>query len=123
MRRKGGEGGIWVEEAYGKGVSFFERVLLDLWRGVWVDSQEGLVHGAPVCWGFWAWGPGYPYDILELGSCPRWQGGNKVWVELVSALGNNKAAGWTTGSTEKLASRRGKIVLFCYKKFIIHWSI
>jgi hypothetical protein len=20
------------------------------------------------CWGFWAWGPGYPYDILELGS-------------------------------------------------------
>ena len=20
------------------------------------------------CWRFWAWGPGYPYDILELGS-------------------------------------------------------
>jgi hypothetical protein len=20
------------------------------------------------CWGFWAWGPGSPYDILELGS-------------------------------------------------------
>ena len=24
--------------------------------------------GAPVCWGFWARGPGYPYGILELGS-------------------------------------------------------
>jgi hypothetical protein len=31
--------------------------------------------GALVCWRFWAWGPGYPYDILELGSCPSWQGG------------------------------------------------
>jgi hypothetical protein len=78
-------------------------------------SREGSVRGAPVCWGFWARGPGYPYGILELGSCPSWQGGNKVWAELVSALGNNKAAGWTTGSTEKLASGRGKIVLFCYE--------
>ena len=31
--------------------------------------------GALVCWRFWARGPGYPYDILELGSCPSWQGG------------------------------------------------
>jgi hypothetical protein len=46
-------------------------------------SREGLVQGAPVCWGFWARGPGYPYGILELGSCPSWQGGNTVWAELV----------------------------------------
>jgi hypothetical protein len=44
----------------------------------------GLVNqkqGAPVCWGFWARGPGYPYGILELGSgqaAPSWQGGNTV---------------------------------------------
>jgi hypothetical protein len=30
-------------------------------------SREGSVQ-APVCWRFWARGPGYPYDILELGS-------------------------------------------------------
>jgi hypothetical protein len=30
-------------------------------------SREGSVRGAPVCWGFWARGPGYPYGILELG--------------------------------------------------------
>jgi hypothetical protein len=36
--------------------------------------------GAPVCWRFWARGPGYPYDILELGSCPSWQGGTRFWA-------------------------------------------
>jgi hypothetical protein len=36
------------------------------------SRREGLVQGAPVCWGFWARGPGYPYGILELGSCPSW---------------------------------------------------
>jgi hypothetical protein len=41
-----------------------------------VSSVVGRIStGAPVCWGFWARGPGYPYDILELGSCPSWQGG------------------------------------------------
>jgi hypothetical protein len=49
-------------------------------------SREGLVQGASVCWRFWARGPGYPYGILELGSCPSWQGGNTVWAELVVAL-------------------------------------
>jgi hypothetical protein len=48
---------------------FFWRVLLDLL----VESLssvvgEGSLRGAPVCWGFWARGPGYPYGILELGS-------------------------------------------------------
>jgi hypothetical protein len=95
------------------------RVLLDLQGSLEFCSREGSVQGAPVCWGFWARGPGYPYGILELGSCPSWQGGNKVWAELVSALGNNKAAGWTTGSTEKLASGRGKIVLFCYEIIMV----
>jgi hypothetical protein len=31
-------------------------------------SRGGSLRGAPVCWGFWARGPGYPYGILELGS-------------------------------------------------------
>jgi hypothetical protein len=53
-------------------------------------SREGLVQGAPVCWGFWARGPGYPYGILELGSCPSWQGGNTVWAELVTAFSNEQ---------------------------------
>jgi hypothetical protein len=48
--------------------------LLDLQRGVEFWSRIGSVQ-APVCWRFWARGPGYPYDILELGSCPSWQGG------------------------------------------------
>jgi hypothetical protein len=43
-------------------------------RRVEFCSREGSVQ-APVCWRFWARGPGYPYDILELGSCPSWQGG------------------------------------------------
>jgi hypothetical protein len=55
-------------------------------------SREGLVQGAPVCWGFWARGPGYPYGILELGSCPSWQGGNTVWAELVRGFKLGKAA-------------------------------
>jgi hypothetical protein len=36
-------------------------------RGVEFWSQIGSVQ-APVCWRFWARGPRYPYDILELGS-------------------------------------------------------
>ena len=40
-------------------------------RRVEFYSREGSVQ-APVCWRFWAWGPGYPYDILELGNCPSW---------------------------------------------------
>ena len=36
-------------------------------RRVEFCSQEGSVQ-APVCRRFWAWGPGYPYDILKLGS-------------------------------------------------------
>jgi hypothetical protein len=22
-------------------------------------NREGSIQGAPVCWGFWAWGPGF----------------------------------------------------------------
>jgi hypothetical protein len=61
------------------GIFIWGRVLLDLHRGEFeFCSREGLVQGAPVCWRFWARGPGYPYGILELGSCPSWQGGNSV---------------------------------------------
>ena len=55
-------------------------------------SREGLVQGAPVCWRFWARGPGYPYGILELGSYPSWQGGKSVWAELVRGFKLGKAA-------------------------------
>jgi hypothetical protein len=85
-RRKGSvKEGYEGEEAYGRRALFF-RVLLDLL----VESlssvvREGSLRGAPVCWGFWAWGPGYPYGVLELGICPSWQGGNMVWAELISA--------------------------------------
>jgi hypothetical protein len=73
---------------------------LDLRRGVEFCSREGLVQGAPVCWGFWARGPGYPYGILELGSCPSWQGGNTVWAELVRGFKLGKAAGRSTRQAE-----------------------
>ena len=76
-----------VKEGYGGGgglrraLSFDGRfwgwifgALLDLQRGVEFWSGIGSVQ-APVCWRFWARGLGYPYDILELGSCPSWQGG------------------------------------------------
>ena len=67
-RRLRKEGGIIMLRDF-----FIGRVLLDLHRGEFeFCSREGLVQGAPVCWGFWAWGLGYPYGILELGSCPSW---------------------------------------------------
>jgi hypothetical protein len=56
-------------------------------------ESGGLVQGAPVCWGFWARGPGYPYDILELGSCPSWQGGTSFGQCLHSSVVVNKASG------------------------------
>jgi hypothetical protein len=61
------------KEVYGRG-SFYGRWGIDFWgslglagRRVEFCSQEGSVQ-APGCWRFWARGPGYPYDILELGS-------------------------------------------------------
>jgi hypothetical protein len=33
-----------------------------------VKFWSGIVSVHRGCWGFWARGPGYPYDILELGS-------------------------------------------------------
>jgi hypothetical protein len=48
--------------------------------------------GALVCWRFWARGPGYPYDILELGSCPSWQGGTRFGQCLHSSATVNKAS-------------------------------
>lgn len=74
-------------------------------------SRGGLVQGAPVCWRFWAQGPGYPYGILELGSCPSWQGGNTVWAELVRGFKLGKAAaGRLTRQAESggLASDQGR---------------
>jgi hypothetical protein len=63
---------------FGGGRKHFEEEDIFLWEifcgdlwceefGFWgflVNQKQG----APVCWGFWARGPGYPYGILELGS-------------------------------------------------------
>jgi len=52
----------------GGGISMaYSSVAYCLVGGVWfwgflVNQKQG----APVCWGFWARGRGYPYDILEL---------------------------------------------------------
>ena len=69
----GGEGGLRGDYSMGDG-GWILRALLDLQRGVEFWSRIGSVQ-ALVCWRFWERGPGYPYDILELGSCPSWQGG------------------------------------------------
>jgi hypothetical protein len=107
------------------GLSFyggFGRVLLDLHRGVEFCSREGLVQGAPVCWGFWARGPGYPYGILELGSCPSWQGGNSVlgrvgpWIQ--AGQGSSRKVNKTSGKRRvSIRPRYFKlcICLFCYE--------
>jgi hypothetical protein len=102
-----GGGGLRKEGDY------FWRVLLDLL----VESLSSVVGkdhygGAPVCWGFWARGPGYPYGILELGSCPSWQGGNTVWAELISikhqaGQGSSRKVNKTSGS---LASDQGILI-------------
>jgi hypothetical protein len=93
------------------GGSFFWRVLLDLHRGVEFCSREGLVQGAPVCWGFWAWGSGYPYGILELGSCPSWMGWkhglDRVGLWLQAGQGNNRKVNKTSG---RLASDQGILI-------------
>jgi hypothetical protein len=78
---KEGYGG---EEVYEGALSFYGRFWGDFFLGGGslgfaerrVEFWSGRIStGAPVCWRFWARGPGYPYDILELGSCPSWQGG------------------------------------------------
>jgi hypothetical protein len=65
-------------------------------RRVEFCSRIGSVQ-ALVCWRFWARGPGYPYDILELGSCPSWQGGTRFWAVFTQfnsgQLGKWKAEG------------------------------
>ena len=66
-----------------EGGIIFGGFFLDFLTGVEFRNREGLVQGEPVCWRFWARGLGYPYGILELGSCPSWQGRNTVWAELV----------------------------------------
>jgi hypothetical protein len=85
-----------------RGILFFLEVFS--WiaqRRVEFCSREGLVQGAPVCWGFWARGPGYPYGILELGSCPSWQGGYSVlgrvgpWIQ--AGQGSSRKVNKTNG--------------------------
>jgi hypothetical protein len=66
VRWEGYEG----EEALWKEIIIFQGSLGFAGSEFEFYSQEGSLRGAPVCWGFWAWGPGYPYGILELGSCP-----------------------------------------------------
>jgi hypothetical protein len=60
------------EEEVEEGIIIWTGYFLEgLWnfaeRGVEFWTRIGSVQ-APVCWRFWARGPGYPYDILELGS-------------------------------------------------------
>jgi hypothetical protein len=63
--KEGYEGRRLTEEL----LFFFWGVLLDLLvLSLSSVVGEGSLRGAPVCWGFWARGPGYPYGILELGS-------------------------------------------------------
>jgi hypothetical protein len=64
------DGRFWGDGFLGGG-----GALLDLQRGELSSGVGRFSTGALVCWRFWARGPGYPYDILELGSCPSWQGG------------------------------------------------
>jgi hypothetical protein len=59
------------KEVYGR--SFYGRWGIDF-EGSWI-LQRGVEFWSGIvsvrhwgCWRFWAWGPGYPYDILELGS-------------------------------------------------------
>jgi hypothetical protein len=80
--RRVGEGGYDGEESYGRGDHYFSLGRKNYWRGedcmsdcliflVWEFDFGGFWNqkqGALGCWGFWAWGPGYPYGILELGS-------------------------------------------------------
>jgi hypothetical protein len=73
MRGEVGEGGIWRGRRFTKRIILREigglifGGLLDLQRGV--EFWSGIVSvQARGCWRFWARGPGYPYDILELGS-------------------------------------------------------
>ena len=67
----GGRGSLFYGNFLGGVLSWIAQ------RRVEFRSRIGSVQ-APVCWRFWARGLGYPYGILELGSCPSWQGGNSV---------------------------------------------
>jgi hypothetical protein len=73
MRGEVGEGGIWRGRRFTRG-SFYGRLGIDFGGGSWICREEwsfgvGLYqYRHRGCWRFWARGPGYPYDILELGS-------------------------------------------------------
>jgi hypothetical protein len=117
-RRRLTKGGIIILLFWGEGSFGFGQVLLDLRGSREFEFCSRGRGGAPVCWGFWARGPGYPYGILELGSCPSWQGGNTVWAELVHGfkLGKgskvnktSKTAGRSTRQ-ERLASDQGILI-------------
>jgi hypothetical protein len=97
----------------------------------WICREEslssvvgiGLVQGAPVCWGFWARGPGYPYGILELGSCPSWQGGTRFWAELVvdsSFKAASRKVNKTSGKWRVSIRPRYFKLCIC---FILLWNI
>jgi hypothetical protein len=91
----GGGGGLRRGITILRGIFFWGEVSLGLHRGELSSVVGGSVQGAPVCWRFWARGPGYPYDILELGSCPSWQGGTRFWAVFTQFNSRkvNKASG------------------------------
>jgi hypothetical protein len=97
-------------------ILFWGKVSLGLHRGEFeFCSREGLVQGAPVCWGFWARGLGYPYGILELGSCPSWQGGYSVlgrvglWIRV--GQGSSRKVNRTSG--KRRVSIRPRYLKLC----------
>ena len=69
----GGEGGL--QEVILLGDGGLNGRALGFYREEWSFGVSIVSVSHQGCWRFWARGPGYPYDILELGSFPSWQGG------------------------------------------------
>jgi hypothetical protein len=71
--------------------------------------------------GFWARGPGYPYGILELGSCPSWQGGNSVlgrvgpWIQ--AGQGSSRKVNKTSRKQRVSIRPRYVNLCICFMKF------
>jgi len=62
----GGEGGLRGDHSMGDGGLILRA--LGFCREEWSFGVRIVSVRHRGCWRFWARGPGYPYDILELGS-------------------------------------------------------
>jgi hypothetical protein len=67
------------KEVYGRGI--LREIGGLIFGGSWICREEWIFgvgldqYKHRVAGGFGHGGPGYPYDILELGSFPSWHGG------------------------------------------------